>query len=156
LSDPKSMLLDPNRVKSFETEWVLEALNFSLRSRTRTESFGEYETTKLKEIDRAGNKLYEAKHSLSGEMYELRVHPVDRFLREEEKEKSTEKALRSYRVVVKLKAQRAETEQMLLPENAFKTDIGEIVTVTPLGDGVPLVDYAIDRHNFTASGDTTK
>ena len=140
LSDPESMVPNANRIQPFETEWVLKALDFKLKRRAKRESFGPYKATELLESDSAGSRLYEAEHTLTQQKVQLRVHTVDPFLSEEERDRSLAMALRSYQVLVTLQEKEADMGEMILPTEAFPTDTGQIVTVTPLSAGRLMAD----------------
>ena len=108
-----------------------------MRRRSTSETFGNYRTTSLVEETEDG-RLYKAVHRITEKPVSLRVHPIDTFLPRAEQKKARESALKAFKARVLLNEQTGYVPQVLGPSEAFYTDSGDVVTVSPLDTGVQL------------------
>ena len=136
LSDPSQILPHrPNR-EPVDVDLVLAALGL-IRRRSTSETFGNYRTTSLVEETEDG-RLYMAVHRITEKPVSLRVHPIDRFLPRSEQKAARERALKAFKARALLDEKTGHVPQVLGPTEAFYTEGGDVVTVSPLDTGVQL------------------
>ncbi len=136
LSDPNQILPQrPNR-EPVDVDLVLAALGL-MRRRSTSETFGNYQTTSLVEETEDG-RLYKAVHRITEKPVSLRVHPIDRFLPKAEQKAARERALKAFKARALLDEKTGHVPQVLGPTEAFYTEGGDVVTVSPLDTGIQL------------------
>ncbi|MBT6373254.1 MAG: protein kinase [Gemmatimonadales bacterium] len=141
LSDATVLLPHNQRGRAVSVEAVLQVLGVHASRRRASESYGGYRTLELLEEDQSG-RLYEAEETITGRQVSLRVHAVDAFLPGEERKKLQGAALRAYKALTKLEDRVGGVAEVVGPIDAFSTDMGDVVVVSPTQPGLTLAEFA--------------